>query len=331
MAIVVIALFGLVNFIEVSGKVYATAINDNLKGRILLQVEKEGEAWYVHPDSKKRFYLGRPSEAFDIMREQGLGVSNGDLIEFKESGCPNRLSGKILLQVEDKGQAYYVYPETLELHYLGRPADAFKIMRGLGLGISNSNLSKIDIDLDSKKLPGNETLSGSCGPEVILGNNCEQVSLTGSTDSQQIEKEEGKKESDNVGEVDSQTSYLKQRTHNRVNDYRKAVGLSELEWDERVAKIAGDQSRAMASGKADFSHDGFYDRADQIGEFMVIRRAGENLAYNYGVSDPAMRAVSQWIGSPGHKKNMEGDYRITGIGVAKSDDGRYYFTQLFVK
>jgi hypothetical protein len=37
----------------------------------------------------------------------------------------------------------------LELYYLGRPADAFNVMRSLGLGISNSDLSKIPIGAGS--------------------------------------------------------------------------------------------------------------------------------------------------------------------------------------
>ncbi len=57
-----------------------------------------------------------------------------------------QLKGRILLQVEDKGQAWYIDPETEKRAFLGRPADAFRIMRELGLGISNDNLAKIEIN-----------------------------------------------------------------------------------------------------------------------------------------------------------------------------------------
>ena len=36
-------------------------------GRIVLQVENNGEAWYINPADLKRYYLGRPQDAFDIM------------------------------------------------------------------------------------------------------------------------------------------------------------------------------------------------------------------------------------------------------------------------
>lgn len=48
-------------------------------GHIYIQVETNGEAWYVEPKSQRRYYLGRPEEAFAIMRNFGLGISNEDL------------------------------------------------------------------------------------------------------------------------------------------------------------------------------------------------------------------------------------------------------------
>jgi hypothetical protein len=116
----------------------------NLDGRILLQVQDKGQAWYVNPLNSSRYYLGRPDDAFNLIRSLGLGVSNQDLAAFKNS-APTRLAGRILLQVQDKGQAYYVGPLDLKLYYLGRPADAFNLMRSQGLGITNLDLSKIPV------------------------------------------------------------------------------------------------------------------------------------------------------------------------------------------
>ncbi len=132
----------------ISTKLAANAQTDNslanrLSGRILLEVESNGEAWYLNPNNNLRYYLGRPADAFNIMRSLGLGASNKDITNFLKSKAPSRLAGRILLQVEDKGQAYYINPLDLKLHYLGRPADAFNVMRNLGLGITNSNLNKI--------------------------------------------------------------------------------------------------------------------------------------------------------------------------------------------
>jgi hypothetical protein len=116
----------------------------NLNGRILIQVQDKGQAWYVNVLNSKRYYLGRPDDAYAVMRALGLGISNSDLNSYLVK-APARLAGRILLKVQDKGQAYYVDPVELKLYYLGRPADAFKVMRTRGLGISNSNLEKIPV------------------------------------------------------------------------------------------------------------------------------------------------------------------------------------------
>jgi len=55
-----------------------------------------------------------------------------------------KLKGKILLQVEENGEAWYVFPADLKRYYLGRPIDALNLMKKIGLGITNNNLAKID-------------------------------------------------------------------------------------------------------------------------------------------------------------------------------------------
>ena len=47
-------------------------------GKILLAVENHGEAWYINPADEKRYYLGRPDDAFKIMRGLAIGVNNKD-------------------------------------------------------------------------------------------------------------------------------------------------------------------------------------------------------------------------------------------------------------
>lgn len=144
--IIVIALvFACVSFAR------AEDLAERLSGRILLQVEDVGQAWYIDPSLNQRAFLGRPDDAFRIMRELGLGISENDYNSFN-SIAPSRLSGKILLRVEANGEAYYVYPIDLRLYYLGRPADAFRIMREKGLGVTNNNLNTIPINEKYKEV-----------------------------------------------------------------------------------------------------------------------------------------------------------------------------------
>lgn len=114
-----------------------------LNGKILLQVEENGEAWYVYPNDGQRYFLGRPSDAFSIMKSLSLGAKH-DFIANTEI-FPSRLAGMILLDVEENGEAYYINPENLTKHFLNRPSDAFSLMREMGLGIENSDLMQIPV------------------------------------------------------------------------------------------------------------------------------------------------------------------------------------------
>lgn len=120
------------------------ALSRRLSGRILLQTEDLGRAWYIYPKTLQRYYLGCPQDAFKVMRELSLGISNKNFINLTATS-KKRLAGLILLKVEDSGRAYYVNPTDLQIYYLGRPDDAKMIMRKLALGITNKNLSHIKI------------------------------------------------------------------------------------------------------------------------------------------------------------------------------------------
>lgn len=119
---------------------------NRLKGKILLQVENNGEAWYVHPVSLKRYYMANGNEAYKIMRELGVGITNQDLEKVQnDKNFAKKHSGKIFLQVEANGEAYYIDFDG-NAHYLKDGNEAYDIMRDLGLGITNNDLRKIDIN-----------------------------------------------------------------------------------------------------------------------------------------------------------------------------------------
>lgn len=120
----------------------AENITERLLGRIVLRVEQSGEAWYIEPQSREALYLGRPSDAFAVMKSYGLGISEKDFNSFSRY-APQKFSGRILLQVEQSGEAWYVNPSDLKMHFLGRPHDAFVVMKNLGLGISDEDLQLI--------------------------------------------------------------------------------------------------------------------------------------------------------------------------------------------
>lgn len=149
----------------------ATDLATKLKGKILLQVESNGEAWYVDSKTGEKNYMANGDEAYNIMRNLGIGINNKDLEKIQNNkSLAVKHSGKIFLQVESHGEAYYV-DFSGSLHYLKNGTEAYGVMRKLGLGITNKNLEKINISIKSK-LPLIKDLVGNIkNEEEVKPNN----------------------------------------------------------------------------------------------------------------------------------------------------------------
>jgi uncharacterized protein YkwD len=119
-----------------------------------------------------------------------------------------------------------------------------------------------------------------------------------------------------------------------LNRKRVAMGLSELEWSDRLAELARLHSDDMATHDL-FSHRGsdgsmVDERADRLhlGGWAGI---GENIAFLQNFADPAGTAIDKWLESPSHRGNMlSTQWKETGVGVAVTKDGKYFFTQVFL-
>ncbi len=195
---VLLCLFTLVPFYSVHA---SNDLGDRFSGSILLQVEQNGEAWWVNPLDTSRHFLYRPENAYQLMRQEGIGITNTDLDKipigfyqvsgsdidgdglvdnfekairsnpyftdtdndgytdkeeaiagFKVNGegaMPHDSSftqnhlGKIFLQVESYGEAWWVNPDDGKRYYLGGVVDAFNLMRFYGKGISDVDIETI--------------------------------------------------------------------------------------------------------------------------------------------------------------------------------------------
>lgn len=64
--------------VSAASKIDTNLVN-RLKGRILLQTQQHGEAWFIHPVDGKRYYLKDGATAYEMLRKFGLGITDGDL------------------------------------------------------------------------------------------------------------------------------------------------------------------------------------------------------------------------------------------------------------
>ncbi len=124
------------------------------------------------------------------------------------------------------------------------------------------------------------------------------------------------------------TTALEKSVFDQINSYRVSKGLSKLTLNANITRQARIHSQNMANGKVPFSHKGFEKRVNSAS--IKYKSAAENVAFNQGYSDPASQAMTGWINSPGHLKNIKGKYNLTGIGVAANSEGEVYLTQIFI-
>jgi len=137
-------------------KAEALTFAQRLKGYILLQVDSHGEAWYVYPNDLKRYPLGRPADASQILAKLGLGATHSFLTGY--TIFPAAVSGKILLDVQSRGEGYYINPRDRKKYSINRLQDISFIMQKLSLGITTANLSLIPVG--RMPMPNGETNGG---------------------------------------------------------------------------------------------------------------------------------------------------------------------------
>ena len=126
----------------------------------------------------------------------------------------------------------------------------------------------------------------------------------------------------------SSEAKLQQSVLDFVNRYRKTKGLRPLTMMPLITAEALKHSKNMSDGRVAFGHDGFDGRADRLMRQIELSNAiAENVAYG---KFSAQEVVNRWIQSPGHRKNIEGKFTLTGVGIVRRADGYLFFTQIFI-
>lgn len=120
-----------------------------------------------------------------------------------------------------------------------------------------------------------------------------------------------------------------QAIFDKINSYRIQHGLHALKMNEQISQEAQEHSHEMAENIIPFGHDGFDVRVHRLFKiFDHTHGIAENVAY----TDADVKGVvQQWLQSSGHRSNIEGNYSLTGIGIAYDKNGRAYVTQIFLR
>lgn len=112
-----------------------------------------------------------------------------------------------------------------------------------------------------------------------------------------------------------------------INEHRKGKGLVALQELEAI-KSQTDAHTDYMIGAGKISHDLFDQRKAYLVKNAKIKSIAENVAQGYST---AQGVVNGWLGSSGHRKNIEGNYSHSMITAKKDKNGRWYYTHIFVK
>ncbi len=112
-----------------------------------------------------------------------------------------------------------------------------------------------------------------------------------------------------------------------INLYRKANGLAKLQPLTEISIEAEDHTNYMIDNGA-VSHDNFQQRAAFLMTQVGAKSVSENVAYGYRSADAVVKA---WLKSKGHKENIEADNTHFGISVRTDENGKHYFTNIFIR
>lgn len=128
---------------------------------------------------------------------------------------------------------------------------------------------------------------------------------------------------------------LEQQVYAQINQHRAERNLPPLALDPRLSEQARSHSQEMALGQTPFSKEAFAPRSHAIVQKFQGHEVAGTLAWNSGYPAPAQAAVSYWLRSANLDNSeslatIEGQYELTGIGVASNIKGQYYFTQILV-
>ncbi|MTI30302.1 CAP domain-containing protein [Xanthovirga aplysinae] len=148
-----------------------------------------------------------------------------------------------------------------------------------------------------------------------------------SCDNNEVFPEENPTDDNVENEGGSDESSINAEILNLVNLHRSSIGKPPLEANEVLFEEAKKHTEYMISID-DINHDGFDERADRIREAVNGSSVAENVAYGYPTAEDV---VNGWLNSPGHRKNIEGDYTLSGISALRNKNGVYFYTHIFLK
>jgi len=112
-----------------------------------------------------------------------------------------------------------------------------------------------------------------------------------------------------------------------INQHRIEIGLNALASNSTIKSVAYSHTDYMVEVN-NMSHDHFYQRRNSLIVNASAEVVSENVAYAYSSAHSVVKA---WLKSEGHKANIEGDFTDFDVSAEQNPEGKWYFTNIFIK
>ncbi len=112
-----------------------------------------------------------------------------------------------------------------------------------------------------------------------------------------------------------------------INNHRLSEGLNPLKSMTIIKSTAFSHTDYMVDTQT-VSHANFFTRSKYLKSNAGAKDVSENVAYGYSSAESV---VGAWMRSEAHKKNIEGDFTDFDVSAEKDTNGRWYYTNIFIK
>ena len=112
-----------------------------------------------------------------------------------------------------------------------------------------------------------------------------------------------------------------------LNQHREEINLNRLDNLSKIKAEAYTHSMYMISNNS-LSHDNFSVRMNNLVNNSGAIAIAENVASGF---NSTLELIEAWLESEGHKNVIEGDYTHFDISAEQDEDGKWYYTNIFIK
>ena len=112
-----------------------------------------------------------------------------------------------------------------------------------------------------------------------------------------------------------------------INAHRINMGLNALNNHDTIKAVAYTHTDYMVEVN-NVSHDNFFQRKNSLVQNASATKVSENVAYAFSSAESVVNA---WLNSEGHRANIEGDFTNFDVSAEMNNEGKWYFTNIFIK